>query len=276
MTCAVVAADAVVVLVLLALVVRACRRDGWQWVAHNVVAHPLLSLAPSVGERLHDATIPEDDLDDQAPAPPRAESEVTEALCYVIRDLLSVNAPDIADLRDVNEWAMTCLNLDQRAALNGATGQDFGGDAAWDSDHPFSIYLRNDARPSIHLGAGTAGRYALALVLDVAHAAWHLRDGSSAQAFGLDVWHERRDGDRLAVALDQLEASGWDPHGSDTDCTDDEPAQTVGGHRAQFTQREASGWSWRCTCGARASLGATSTLMDAVDAHVDHLDSGVR
>lgn len=33
-------------------------RIDWRRVAHNVVAHPLLVLWPTVGERLHDATVP--------------------------------------------------------------------------------------------------------------------------------------------------------------------------------------------------------------------------
>ena len=32
--------------------------DRLRWWIHNVVAHPLLVLWPSVGERLHDATAP--------------------------------------------------------------------------------------------------------------------------------------------------------------------------------------------------------------------------
>lgn len=39
---------------------HAAWQNGWDYVIHNVAAHPLLVVAPRLGESLHELTVPVD------------------------------------------------------------------------------------------------------------------------------------------------------------------------------------------------------------------------
>lgn len=87
-------------------------RTSWRWWVHNVIAHPLLPIWPSLGWRIHDATVPDYEvLDDDT------ETDVDPSLAARIRRLTPEAHPIEVGRVDLSPWPGPGPDVDERVTF---------------------------------------------------------------------------------------------------------------------------------------------------------------